>query len=98
MVERWSLLLTATKIKMRDKCPNTSPSVMQFVPEYYKIQKIFVKAVDTWSFVFDSAPDQYNNQEMCDKGLSKDPFLLKHCLDVRLKKCTIMLFPKILLC
>ena len=72
---------------------------VEVVPECYKDQKICVKAVDTFTFVFDSVPDQYNTQEMCDKVVFKDPFMLNIALiDMRLKKCAIMLFPKILLC
>ena len=40
------------------------------------------KAVDTWSFVFDSVPDQYITQEMCDKIVSKEFFMLEYCLDI----------------
>ena len=36
---------------------------------------MLVKAVDTCPFVFDSVPDQYKSQEMCDKVVSKDPFM-----------------------
>ena len=31
--------------------------------------KTCVKAADTCPFVFDSVPDQYKTQEMCDKNL-----------------------------
>ena len=31
---------------------------------------MFDEAVDTYPFVFDSAPDQYKTQEMCDKVVS----------------------------
>ena len=40
---------------------------MQFVPECYKSQEIYDKAVDTWAFVFDSVPNQYKTPKMCDK-------------------------------
>ena len=29
-------------------------------------------------FVFDSVPDQYKTQEMCDKVVSEDPLMLKY--------------------
>ena len=31
--------------------------------------------------VFDSIPDQFKTQKMCDKAFSEDPFMLKYCLD-----------------
>ena len=31
--------------------------------------------------MFDSIPDQYNTQEMCDKAVSKEVFTLKYCPD-----------------
>ena len=38
------------------------------------------KAVDTFSFVFDSVPDRYKTPEMCDKAVSNDSFMLKYYL------------------
>ena len=38
------------------------------------------KAVETYSFVFDSVPDRYRNHEMCDKAFSNDPLMLKYYL------------------
>ena len=32
-------------------------------------------------FVFDSIPDQYKTQEMCDRVVSEDPFLIVYCPD-----------------
>ena len=32
-------------------------------------------------FLFDSIPNRYKTQEICDKALSKEPLILKHCLD-----------------
>ena len=40
-----------------------------------------VQAVDTCAFVFDSVPDRYKTQEICDKVIFKDPFMLKYCLE-----------------
>ena len=31
--------------------------------------------------VFDSIPNQYKTQEMCDKVVSEDPFLIVYCPD-----------------
>ena len=64
---------------------------LKFVPECYKNQLICDKAVnDTCLFVFDSAANK--TQEMCDKIVCKEPFMLKHCLDkLRPKICVIKL-------
>ena len=48
----------------------------QFIPKWYKTQKLFGKA-----FVFDSVSDQFKTQETCNKVFSKEKFMLKHCLD-----------------
>ena len=32
------------------------------------------KVVNKFYFVFDSIPDQYKTQEMCDTAVSNDPF------------------------
>ena len=32
-------------------------------------------------FVFDSIPDEYNTQEMCDRVVSEDPSLIVYCPD-----------------
>ena len=42
---------------------------------------MYDKAVDTCPFVSDSVPDQYMTQEMGDKNVSKESFMLKFCLD-----------------
>ena len=39
------------------------------------------KAVNTCYFVFESIPDLYKAQEMFDRVLSEDPFLIAYCLD-----------------
>ena len=39
------------------------------------------KALDTCAFVFDSVPDRWNTQKMCDEVVSKEPFMLKYCLN-----------------
>ena len=33
------------------------------------------------SFLFDSAPDQYKTQEMCDMAISEDLFMFVYCPD-----------------
>ena len=40
-----------------------------------------VKAGYTCPFIFDSVPDQYKTQEVCNKAASHDPFMLKSYLD-----------------
>ena len=42
-----------------------------------------VKAIDTCPIVFDFVPDQYKTQKKknCDKVVSKNPFMVKYCLD-----------------
>ena len=37
------------------------------------------KTVDTYPFVFDSAPDLYMTQKMYEKVVSKEPFMLNCC-------------------
>ena len=32
-------------------------------------------------FVFDSIPNQYETQEICDRVVSEDPFLVVYCSD-----------------
>ena len=39
------------------------------------------KDVGRCLFVFDSVPNKYNTQEICDKIVSEDPFKLKYCHD-----------------
>ena len=36
------------------------------------------KAVDNCPFIFDSVPDQYITQEMCEKVVSKKSLILKY--------------------
>ena len=42
---------------------------------------MYDNAVDTCPFLFDSIPDQYITQKMCDKDVSEDSFMLKYCHD-----------------
>ena len=39
------------------------------------------KAINTCFIVFYSTPDLYKTQGMCDRVVSKDPFLLIYCPD-----------------
>ena len=51
-------------------------SAIQFVSKCYKTQWICGKAVDACTFVFYCIPDQYETQEIYDKVVSKDSFML----------------------
>ena len=71
---------------MCNKAVDTYPSAMQFVPDQYKAQGMSVKVIDPCHFflsflLFDSVPEKSKTQEMCDKVVSKDSFMLKYCLD-----------------
>ena len=39
------------------------------------------KAINKFHFVFDSVPDQFNTQKLCNKLFSDDPSKLKYCHD-----------------
>ena len=56
-------------------------SAIQFIPHRFKAQEMCDKAVDTCLFVFDSVPDWYITQELCNKVVSEDPCMLKYCHD-----------------
>ena len=57
-------------------------SPVQFVSDWCKTQETSIKDVGTCPFVFDSVPNQYKNQEICEKVVSEDSFMLKYCLDI----------------
>ena len=63
---------------MCNKSVNNFPSKAQIVAECYKTQENCI--VDACPFVFDSVPDWYKTQEMCNKAVSFDPFMAKYCL------------------
>ena len=52
---------------MCDKAVNTYPSTIKFVRECLITQEMRDKAFNTYSFVFDSVPDRYKTQAMCDR-------------------------------
>ena len=39
------------------------------------------KAIDTYPSAIQFVPDQYKTQEMSDKVISKESFMLNYCLD-----------------
>ena len=55
------------------------PIVLIFLLTVILIQVL--KAVNTYSFVYDSVPDRYRAQEMYDKVVSENIFMLKCCND-----------------
>ena len=66
--------------KMCNKVVNTYPSTTRFALEYSKTRKMCDKAVNACClfFVFHSVTDQYKTQEMFDKLVFKDPFMLMY--------------------
>ena len=58
-----------------------------------------IKAVDTYPPAIQFVPDLYKTQEMCFKALILVfLYLIIFLIDIKLKKCAIKHFPKILLC
>ena len=56
------------------KTADTYPSKITFVPGCVVTQEMCDKAVNKCFFVFDSIPDQYKTQEMCNNLSLKIPF------------------------
>ena len=54
---------------MFNEAVNTSPSAIQFIPEYCKPQEMCVKDVYTCFVVFNAVLDQYKAHEMCDTAI-----------------------------
>ena len=50
------------------------------------------KVVDTCPFIFDSVPDQYETQEICEKAVSNNPFMLKYFLDRCKTPCLFVIY------
>ena len=50
---------------MHDKAADTFPSTIKFVPECWKTKELCHRTVHRWFFVFDSIPDKYKTQEIC---------------------------------
>ena len=59
---------------MCNKATSTYPSTVQFVTKI-----ICCKPADT--FLFDFVPDLYMTQELCDKFIAEELFILKYCPD-----------------
>ena len=45
------------------------------------LKKCVIKQLIDVFFVFDSIPDWYKTQKICDRVVSKDPFLVLYCPD-----------------
>ena len=52
---------------------------MQIVLE--RLRKCVIKLFNTCTFVCDFVPNRYMTQEMCDKVVSEEPFMLRYCVD-----------------
>ena len=59
--------------EMWDKPVDVDPSVIQFVSELSKLKKCVIKLLILLILVFDSIPDRFKTQKMCDKTV--DDFL-----------------------
>ena len=57
---------------MCDKTVDIYLSTIKFVPEWYRFQQIYYKAI------FDFIPDQYKTKEICDIVASLYPFLIAY--------------------
>lgn len=55
---------------------------MQLFLNVMRLKKMWVRAVDSCYFVFDSLYDQYKTEEMNHKVVSEDPDMLKYCLEI----------------
>ena len=54
---------------------------LEFVPEYYKTQKMSEKAVDTYPSTIKFDPECYKNQEMCNKAVNRCFFVFDSVSD-----------------
>ena len=52
-----------------------------FVPDQYKTQEMWNKAVQRYPWALRYVPDQYKTQEMCNKAVEKSPRMLEHVPD-----------------
>ena len=62
---------------MCDKAVNTHPYTIKFVSEYFMTRGMCDKAINVL-FVFDST-GRYKTQEMCERVVSRDSFLIVYC-------------------
>ena len=72
---------------------------LQYVPKSFKAQEMCDKAVDICLSVTQLVPECFKTQEMFDKLLTLVLlYFILFLIDMKLKKCVIRLFLKILLC
>ena len=71
---------------------------LDYVPDCYKTQLMFIQAFDSNLYAMQFVAEYYNTQELCDKPVNAWFFLylFLFLIDIRLKKCVIKLFLKIL--
>ena len=65
---------------MCDKAVDTHSSTIKFVPECLMTQEMCDEVVNFF-FVFDSIPDWHKSQEMCNRVVSENLFLIVYCPD-----------------
>ena len=66
---------------MCDKTFYTCPPTIKYVLQCYKTRKMCYKAVHGCFFVIDSISDEYKSQDIFDRVVSLNPFLLVYFLD-----------------
>ena len=59
---------------MRDKVVDNYSWTLEFVPDWYRTQKMCDKNVNTHPSTIEYVPDQFKTQEMCDKTIDKFVF------------------------
>ena len=57
------------------------PSILEFVPDKYKMQEMCKKAVEEDAHALEFVPDQYKTPEMCEKSVKEDPYALEFVPD-----------------
>ena len=62
---------------MCDKSVGTYPSIIKFVPEYYKTQEMCGRVVSEDPFLIVYCPDKCKTQRMCDKTVDDSLATLK---------------------
>ena len=64
---------------MYDKAADTPPLIIKCVPECNKTQESCYKTFHRFLFVFDSIPDQYKSQEICDVAVCLYSLSIVYC-------------------
>ena len=82
---------------MFNKTVDNYPHALEFVPEFFKDQKMYDKAVDTHPSTIKFFLEYYKTQEMCDEVVKRCfLYLILFLISIRLKKCVAELFRKTL--